>query len=545
MRRRFETLMNYFVSLVTTGRQLKLKLAYYNNQDEIYFLSDGEKVLVGGRVATVNMVSRNDGKLWGTIGHDILGGDDRNNSSYAIDGHDSIFAFGGNDLVYGGAGADFILAGRGNDTVLGGADNDYIGGDDGNDRLYGEAGNDEIWGGDGNDFLYGGSGANTLSGEGGNDVLFVESGRDTAAGGDGTDTLNLSRVKTAVTGASWLQYTGFFLYADNKEKGFGGINSLVSTQRGVNEVSGFFSKIENIIGTPLDDRIQVLPKVEYIDAGYGNDMIEISAEDVSDKPVILRGGNGDDIYRIEFGAEGSIGGRLTIQYTEGRDRVVIANSNEVTVYRNGSDLLINVQVGKKISIFTVENGWGAFQTGQLNVLWESQKDSGASSTSVVGNPPSVYLSKTGFFPAELTGGNGADLLSNATGSYNWFSDGPLDSIYQNSLCTMTGGKGADNFLLWSGGVIKDFDFKDEKDTLVFAKEIFGSLDAVKKLTRRQFNGDLVIETPWKIPAGAPNVNQPITLQLLGVTNAEFNAALANGHVRVDSLAGVTAASLRF
>ncbi|MBD2129714.1 calcium-binding protein [Microcoleus sp. FACHB-1] len=152
----------------------------------------------------------------GSLGNDLMFG---NNSPNSLSGHD------GNDTIYGGAGADYIdgwngddsiyseagndfidgyygndylNGGDGNDTINGEADNDFVVGWNGHDSLYGQDGNDTLWAGNDNDLLYSGNGDDELAGWNGNDSLYGENGNDylygeydndQLYGGDGNDTL--------------------------------------------------------------------------------------------------------------------------------------------------------------------------------------------------------------------------------------------------------------------------------------------------------------------------------------------------------------------
>lgn len=142
--------------------------------------AEGADVLTGGAFAE---------RLFGEEGDDVLnglGGDDtlEGGTGYDIinggDGADRLFSDGG-DLIHGDAGADVVCT-RG--AVAGG----FIYGDAGADRLYANASNTTLDGGDDNDALYLGTGGGTALGGAGNDNLFSDGG-GSMQGGDGDDIL--------------------------------------------------------------------------------------------------------------------------------------------------------------------------------------------------------------------------------------------------------------------------------------------------------------------------------------------------------------------
>ena len=535
----FESLIFYNHFLVRRDGQWVLKLVYYQDESEIYFLNDGEKVSVAGHKATVK-IGRGP-QLLGTDDRDILVGTNGNNEIFALRGDDTIFAFSGHDLIYADAGADFIFLGAGNDTAYGGDGNDFISGEDGNDLLYGEDGNDDIWGDRGNDTIYGGSGRDTLSGDAGNDLLYVQAGQNAVTGDKGFDTLDFSLFRFELPRTSPYHFTGIFIVEDTG--GISAYRSLVKTNAGFRVVSGIFSGIERLIGTDLDDRILLPSGIQSLNSGRGNDVIEISAVNIKRDGMVVEGGEGDDLYIVYFN-NGSPSGSLNIKYSSGRDRLEICNVDEIKIDRDKRDILISVRDGNEISMIVVKDGWQAYETGHFNILRLADGRNGGVSIKVSDDSqPSAYLNKSDFLPTSLIGGRGADLITNSLSAYDWTADSISQSIYQNSLCTMTGGSGADNFLLWSGGVITDFNGKE--DTLVFSSEMFVSLDDVKNLKRTQFGNSLIIDTKFKIPSGLPDVNQPIRLTLQNMTERDFINALDTGHVRVQSLAGASAASLGF
>jgi len=538
-----DDLVFYNVELVLRNGVPVLKLTDKRDTTKSMILQDGQRIRVDGKSVTVDIIGKTQSTLNGTTGHDVLAGNADDNTINGNNGADSIFGFGGNDVIYGQGGDDYIIAGAGNDVVNGGDGADYIAGDNGNDILFGEAGDDSLPGGSGNDTIYGGAGLNFLYGDVGNDVLFVEAGANYAYGGSGLDTVNFSRFLFPSVGQSLYDYYGLVVYPNLKE-GF----DYQSFDASKKLTTGAFYGVETLIGSARNDVFRV-DGLQSVNAGDGNDVIFITAETVPKEGMTVSGGPGDNIYRIDFNRNAELATTLVIKANAaGWDRLILADIDSCKMKAIGKDLFISVSARSKVSLIKIEDGVAAYNgtKGHLSILREIPQRGGAAPKIEALQPgTNNYLNKVDASPVSLVGGSGADLIANGTDCYEWFADSPLDGIYRNSLCTMTGGSGSDNFLLWSGGVITDFDYKKDGDTLVFAKEMFGSLNAVQNLKRTQRGDTLVLETPWKVPPGNPAVNQRITLQLVGVTEREFQSAIDNGHVRVQSLAGATVGSLGF
>lgn len=493
---------------------------------DIAIVMDGDRVVIDGQSLKIDIASSGQKLLNGNTSANFLSGNNGANTINGGAGDDLILGLAGNDEINGDNGNDIIYAGRGDDYILGGG---------GSDWLAGEEGNDTIGGGAGDDTIYGGLGSNFLSGDDGDDLIFVAAGANSVFGGRGIDAINFSYFQSAVPNHPRYQYDGIFVY-QKRDTGEYVYRSLTPSRSGVAVEEGNFSNFEQFVGSSFADRIWVGRNLTFVNAGGGDDIIEVDVTRI-EKNATLQGGGGDDVYKIDF-SNGALNSNIKIAYNSGRDRIVLTNVDEITTVNKvgANDFDIFVREGTALSTIRVVNGWNAYQAGNLNILREWQKSTGESSIWSYGNPPSAYLNKFDFLPATLTGTAGNDIIENAIGHYDWVLSNFNSEMYQNSLCTMTGGKGGDNFLLWSGGVITDFNGKE--DTLIFAKEVFGSLDDVKKLKRREFNGNLVIDTPWKVPSGLPDANQPIQLKLLGVTEAEFVSAFKAGHVLSQSLAGV-------
>ncbi len=125
----------------------------------------------------------------GTLGDDLIFGDEINpNTINGNDGNDSVSGGGNNDIISGNRGQDLLIGNGGNDILFGGKDDDTLAGNRGQDMLFGNLGNDILYGGQDLDFLDGGEGNDTLSGDMGQDFL---------TGGPGNDIFVLSTATAA------------------------------------------------------------------------------------------------------------------------------------------------------------------------------------------------------------------------------------------------------------------------------------------------------------------------------------------------------------
>jgi Ca2+-binding RTX toxin-like protein len=193
-------------------------------------------------------------------------------------GNDVLAGGGGPDVLDGGPGRDVVtyseradgvvvsLAGGGPDGapgegddvqaehVVGTAGVDVLAGSAASERLEGRAGNDTLTGGGGNDTLIGGSGDDAHAGGDGSDVLLATSGPDGAdvlSGGPGADRADYS-----------LRRAGVVADADGRPDDGGRAGRL-----------GFTGLVPAIAGLASDERDNVLPDVESLRGGRGDDVL--------------------------------------------------------------------------------------------------------------------------------------------------------------------------------------------------------------------------------------------------------------------------------
>lgn len=168
----------------------------------------------------------------------------------------------GNDAVTGGSGPDVLSGEGGDDTLAGRGGDDVLDGGPGDDpTISGEDGNDTLRGGDGADVLDGGGDDDTLAGGPGDDVLDGGVGNNTA---DYADALAGVTVSLSVAG--------------DQDTGGAGTDDL--------------GRIQNLSGSPFDDRLTGSTAANVLSGRGGNDVL-----DGGPRNDTLIGGAGDDLLR--------------------------------------------------------------------------------------------------------------------------------------------------------------------------------------------------------------------------------------------------------
>lgn len=218
----------------------------------------------------------------GGAGNDTIIGGAKGDSINGGGGNDLIYAGSGGDVVHGGDGKDIVYGQGGTDRLWGDASNDFLDGGDQTDKLYGGGGNDSIVGNIGDDFLYGEAGNDVVSGAGGKDRMDGGSGADAFYGGKGNDMVDYSmRFDAAITAS-----------IDNN-----------ANDGSANEGDNIFADVENIYGSPLDDRMVGSDGPNSLIGNSGNDTIDgIGGHDT------LEGNAGNDLLDGSGGNDSLVGG---------------------------------------------------------------------------------------------------------------------------------------------------------------------------------------------------------------------------------------------
>ncbi|EEW24336.1 calcium-binding protein [Rhodobacter ferrooxidans] len=240
-----------------------------------------------------------DDTLIGGTGSDLLNGgdgdgDELNYSDMAANLSLYLSYNGGGTVLVSGTGdfdtftgMEYLQSGSGNDNLTGNQYANRLTGGSGNDTLFGSEGNDTLFGGLGNDYLIGGSGTDIVHGGGGIDILAFNNGEIGA--------VNLVIDDTG-TGFATTQGTGSCT--------FDGITQIVGSF-GNDTISG------NILGTAIwgdngNDRLLGRGGNDGLDGGAGNDSLW------GDNDWGLQGGNedmGDDSLNGNDGDDRMFGGQ--------------------------------------------------------------------------------------------------------------------------------------------------------------------------------------------------------------------------------------------
>jgi Ca2+-binding RTX toxin-like protein len=119
--------------------------------------------------------------------HVVLGGTAGNDIIVSSEGDDTLYGDQGNDFLDGGFGNDFIRGGDGDDIITDLGGDDTMQGDGGNDVIHGGNGINLILGGFGNDFIVTGEDSNESFGGQGNDFILGTKADEQNMGNEGDD----------------------------------------------------------------------------------------------------------------------------------------------------------------------------------------------------------------------------------------------------------------------------------------------------------------------------------------------------------------------
>jgi len=217
------------------------------------------------------------------------------NSQQMLFNIENFYAGHGGDIVHL-ADTTYIL---GNIFVDGGSSDDIIWSNAGNDTLRGEGGNDIIDGGPGNDIIYGGTGVmlNTgndrLSGGAGIDLLYGEDGDDTLLFFvDGLFNADFTAYNIGAAGVSgtevYVTIDGTNLSLDVFDGG-AGFDTLVMTDGN----DTFFLDDPQHAFHPNASSLRLIG-VEQIDAGAGDDVVDLTHATLVYGDIIINGQGGND-----------------------------------------------------------------------------------------------------------------------------------------------------------------------------------------------------------------------------------------------------------
>ena len=243
---------------------------------------------------------------------------------------------------------------------------------------------DSITGSNAANVLEGGAGNDTLNGSGGNDTLVGGAGKDTLIGGTGVDTVVYSGSSTGMN--IWLD-APLFSAADSPIL-TGAARQITASGSLVNEDT--LTGIENVVGSAFDDVIKSNDKLNTIDGGNGNDVLQSWVDGQND---VMNGGQGSDT--IDYSAFGQSHG-LQISLGE-------AGSDGSAYYWTAEDRVWTRHVEDTLN--SIEN-----------VIGTSQDDG------IGGNSGRNVLNGAGGNDF-ISGGGGGDTLTGGTGADTfWFGN---------------------------------------------------------------------------------------------------------------------------
>jgi serralysin len=233
----------------------------------------------------------------GTNGNDIFQTTSNNDTVTGLAGNDWIVMYGGTDSINGGTGDDtlsFVFAnhgikldlrktaaqniGFGTATVI---EIENVRGSDFADRLLGNTGANTLYGYNGNDYLWGSKGDDYIVGGAGNDKYL---------GGAGNDIASFQDADVGIT-----------------------IDMHVRTAQFTGEGKDLFRSIEKIFGSQFDDDLVGDANANTLVGGSGDDYLDGGGSFNPDQFDTLTGGDGADIFVINFnGLESTVFSRTYI-----------------------------------------------------------------------------------------------------------------------------------------------------------------------------------------------------------------------------------------
>jgi large repetitive protein len=329
-------------------------------------------------------------------------------------------------------------------------------------------GNDSLTGSGGDETLRGGAGNDTVRGMGGNDRLEGGTGSDWLQGGDGNDTL------VGSVDATWTSGWGAFNAGSPGAPGTGETISIANMTRSQDVFDGGAGVDILRLGSGndaifLDDPYSPTPNsgariraVEIIEAGDGNDIVDLTSANFALGNVTIDGGAGNDTLWSSAGDDSLAGGagNDSLFGGAGRDTLVGGEGNDTLDGGRGNDLLIGGAgndvirggAGNETATITVSAAYGGGGQSSWNGLNLSAQNVGAngalgsSSSANVGftgdgfgaagnqaSRPSVKA-ETGYDPvarvSETVSVGFASDVGTATVSLAWFY-GPQTSVDYN------------------------------------------------------------------------------------------------------------------
>lgn len=357
--------------------------------DDIIILADPN--LTYGNVTIIG----EDGNdiIFSNVGDDLIQGGQGNDIIDGGAGNDILYGDEGDDYVSGGAGDDWIFGWVGNDHLVGGAGNDYIDGEDdidtvdystsisgivvelannivsddgfGNvdtifnvENVIGSAFNDHITGDWANNEISGGAGADYLNGGDGDDILHY------SHDGDWTVSFWATNVGSPDAQLSGDHYVVITPRDNNYDVFVGGEghDTLMMSDRG----EALF--LDNMF-SPMPDGVDVprISGIEVIDAGGGNDLVDLTSTRFSYGDVTILGGDGNDVLWSSAGNDHIYGGT-------GNDDIDGGSGNDVLYGGTGADVLYGRSGADTFVFEAADYGTGVDTVGDFSLAENDKLD---------------------------------------------------------------------------------------------------------------------------------------------------------------------------
>ncbi|MBE1292949.1 MAG: hypothetical protein GJ677_10715 [Rhodobacteraceae bacterium] len=257
----------------------------------------------------IQIVTAGDDRLHGSNLSDFMRGEGGDDWINGFEGNDTLKGQLGHDTLRGDDGEDVLKGGWGDDLLFGGTGDDLLEGGHGADELHGGRGNDVIWGQDGNDTIFSGPGTDLAFGGAGNDIIYLQTNEVHEGGLGGLNVSGNGQVGTGV----FIAATGMNRYSDVVYGGVGTDTVVLSNQDDAYFLHDGYSELHQEVETlPTswgDDTAARFQEIEILDAGAGNDLVDLTSDTFTSGGVTILGGEGNDTIwgsssgeRIEGGA---------------------------------------------------------------------------------------------------------------------------------------------------------------------------------------------------------------------------------------------------